>query len=515
MRRYTWLGLSLFMLFTAAAAFLAVERIERLARANERFRDHPFTLAEALLRAHEHAHALHNSMGDHVIAGDLVEAGLALAAINEHERGLNDALTEVVLGSPEDPHEHLRPLFLALSEWRETRERVGELLADRRWSDAAYVHHTEGEQAYRRLFAALGAVIELERGYAVHLREQSLANEREAEFSALLLALMAGGSLAVVAFGALVFLRTHQPLTRLRGCLLALAGGDTSVAIPYLDHTGTVGAIASAVDGFRRSMIERDSANEALKRSEERMRQAVLDAQTANDSKSRFLAAASHDLRQPLQALRLFLDLLDTRIADPKDRRILSGAIDALAAGEGVLRNYLDVSVLEAGILAPVVTDLPLRPVLNDLMREFAPEAEAKGLTLRMVGTDCVVRSDAALLQRLLRNLVSNAIRYTDSGGVLLGCRRQGDTVRIEVWDTGIGIAADKLDAVFEDFYQVGNSERDRTRGLGLGLSVVDRAARLLHHQITARSRVGKGSVFSVALPLAGCKADRAPLVAA
>ncbi len=501
MRRYKWLGLGLFIIFTAAAAYVALERVDRLARASEHLRDHPFALAEALLRAHEHAHALHNSMGDQVVAGDLAEAGYAVSEAAKHERALNDALTEVVLGSPDDAH-NLRPLFLALAEWRESRERVSEFLIDGRWSDAAYVHHTEGEQAYRTLFAAMSAVVETERSYAVHLRERALANEREAEFSALLLALMAGGSLAVVAFGSLVFLRTHQPLTRLRGCLLRLADGDTSVAIPYLDHTNAVGAIARAVDSFRRSMIDRDCATDALKRSEERMRQAVLEAQSANDSKSRFLAAASHDLRQPLQALRLFLDLLDTRVTEPKDRRILTGASEALAAGEEVLRNYLDVSVLEAGILAPTVTDMPLQPVLNDLMREFAPEAQAKGLTLRMVGTNCVVRSDAALLQRLLSNLVSNAIRYTDTGGVLLGCRRQGDALRIEVWDTGIGIAADKLDAVFEDFYQVGNSERDRTRGLGLGLSVVDRAARLLRHEVSARSREGLGSVFSVMLPL-------------
>jgi signal transduction histidine kinase len=494
---------------------MAVGRVEHLARAQENLRDHPFTLADALLRAHDHAHALHSSLGDQVIAGDLLEAGHALKKVSEHEQDLMAALAEVVQGSRHEPHA-LKPLITVLTEWRSLRERVGELLVAGRWADASYIQHTEGEQAYRNLHTAMWALLELERSNAAQLRDNAAAAERSAVLAAFVLAVLAGGSLAAMALGGLFFVRTNQPLARLRGCLLRLAGGDTSVSVPYRSHDNAVGAIARAIDGFRRSMIERDTATEALRRSKESLRQAVLEAHTANDSKSRFLAAASHDLRQPLQALRLYLDTLDARLTDRMDRRILAGAIDALAAGEDLLRNYLDVSVLEAGILAPRLDDVALKPLLEELTRQYAAEADAKGLDLRMVPPHATVRSDPALLRRLLSNLIANAIRYTQDGGVLIGCRHQGDAVRIEVWDTGIGIPADKLDSVFEDFYQVGNSERDRTRGLGLGLSVVDRTARLLDHKVTVRSRVGKGSVFSVTLPLTRWETPRlAPRAAA
>jgi len=480
---------------------MAVGQVERLARAQEEMRDHPFTLADALLRAHEHAHALHSSLGDQVMAGDLLEAQAALKNVFEHEQKMQAALGEVVQGNADEP-DAPKPLVKVLAEWRSVRERIGELLVQGRWADASYIQHTEGEQAYRNLHTVMSALLEMERRNAARLRENAAIAGRSAELAALVLAVLAGGSLAAMALGTLFFVRTYRPLARLRGSLLRLAGGDTSVSVPYLGHDNAVGAIARAIDGFRRSMIERDTATEALRRSKESLRQAVLEAQAANDSKSRFLAAASHDLRQPLQALRLYLDTLDTRLTDRMDRRILEGAIDALAAGEDLLRNYLDVSVLEAGILAPRVGDIAVNPLLEDLARQYAAEADAKGLELRMVPAHATVRSDPALLRRLLSNLIANALRYTQDGGVLIGCRHQGDAMRIEVWDTGIGIPADKLGSVFEDFYQVGNSERDRTRGLGLGLSVVDRTARLLDHQITVRSRVGRGSVFSVTLPV-------------
>jgi signal transduction histidine kinase len=164
--------------------------------------------------------------------------------------------------------------------------------------------------------------------------------------------------------------------------------------------------------------------------------------------------------------------------------------------------NYLDVSVLESGIVKPSPADVAIAPLLDDVLQEWRGPAADKGLSLRLVGCGAMVRSDPALLRRVIRNLVSNAVRYTDEGGVLVGCRRRGDSLRIEVWDTGIGIPADQLQVVFEDFYQIGNPERDRANGLGLGLSVVDRAAHLLGHQITVTSRPGTGSMFAVTVPL-------------
>ena len=288
----------------------------------------------------------------------------------------------------------------------------------------------------------------------------------------------------------------------MRARLLALAEGDLDSPIPHVNSGSAVGALARAVATFRQGMIERDEAHRALRLSQHRLRAAMEDACQANAAKSRFLAAASHDLRQPMQALRLYLDTLDRRIDDSLDRRILGGALQALAAGEDLLRNFLDVSVLESGILKPDMSDLPVADVMADLAAECGVLARDKGLELRMVGSNLRVRSDATLLKRLLRNLLTNAIRYTSAGRVVVGCRRKGAFVRIEVWDTGIGIPADQLQAVFEDFYQIGNPERDRTKGLGLGLSVVERAARLLGHQITVTSRPGQGSMFAVTVPL-------------
>lgn len=500
-RHYEWLWAGLFLVFTVITALLMVGPLDRFARANDDLRDQPFALAEALLRAHEQAHALHTLQSDMVNSDDVAAASTALKQGEQHERQLTQALTDAIQGNADDLG-NLAPLFKALSDWRETRERVAELLMAGRWYDARFVHHTNGERRYRELYAALTATLDAERRHAAYLRAQAMDAERSASMTILALTGLAGGALAALGLGLVVFVRTHRPLTRLRTSLLTLAEGDTSVHIPHCQQSNPVGAMARAIHRFRQSMIERDAATTALKLSEERLRQAMLAARQANDSKSRFLAAASHDLRQPLQALRLYLDTLDSQLDDRLHRRILNGALAALSAGEDLLRNYLDVSVLEAGILAPTVTTVAVQPLLVGLVRELNATAQEKGLTLRLVPCDTVVASDAALLRRLLRNLIANAIRYTAKGGVLVGCRRRGDVLRIQIWDTGIGIPADKMGAVFEDFYQIGNSERDRTRGLGLGLSVVDRTARLLGHNIAVSSRLGKGSVFTVSVPL-------------
>jgi signal transduction histidine kinase len=211
------------------------------------------------------------------------------------------------------------------------------------------------------------------------------------------------------------------------------------------------------------------------------------EAERANIAKSKFLAAASHDLRQPLHALRLFTSALDERIRYPDVRRIVSNINDSVRALEGLFSALLDVSRLDAGVLQPVLRHFRLQELTGRLMKDYAPEAEVKGLRLACVPTEAVVYSDPALLERILRNYVSNAIRYTDVGEVTMLCIEDDRNVRIEVRDTGIGIAPEQQRDIFNEFYQLHNPERDRTKGLGLGLAIVDRVARLLDHPIAVR----------------------------
>ncbi len=224
-------------------------------------------------------------------------------------------------------------------------------------------------------------------------------------------------------------------------------------------------------------------------------------AERAHNAKAHFLAAASHDLRQPIQALRLFIEVLDRRLEGDADRRILGHASSALKGAEDLLRALLDVSTLDAGIVAPQMRPVALDDVLAELAAEFRSLARARHLDFRYVPSQAWVETDPVLLSRLVRNLLANALRYTSQGRILLGCRPAGGAMRIEVWDTGAGIPADKLDQVFEDFVQLGNPERDRAKGLGLGLAVVRRMALLLRHPVEVRSREGRGTVFSVRVP--------------
>ncbi|WP_448204163.1 ATP-binding protein [Azospirillum sp. sgz302134] len=232
--------------------------------------------------------------------------------------------------------------------------------------------------------------------------------------------------------------------------------------------------------------------------------EAHADAERANQAKTRFLAAASHDLRQPFQAMSLFHHILTAKLTDPKQREVAHKLGEALAAGNTLLNTLLDTSALEAGNVKPRPVVLPVRDITDRLAREFAEQAAGKGLTLRAVPSSAFVRSDPVLLERMVRNLLVNALRYTGSGRILLGCRHRGDRLLIEVWDTGPGIAPDHQQRIFEDFYRCGTDQRDSGGGLGLGLSIVRRTAQILGHRVEVRSRVGKGTVFSIAVPLIG-----------
>ncbi|MBL8351931.1 MAG: hybrid sensor histidine kinase/response regulator [Burkholderiaceae bacterium] len=225
------------------------------------------------------------------------------------------------------------------------------------------------------------------------------------------------------------------------------------------------------------------------------------EAELASQAKSRFIAAASHDLRQPVHALGLLLDVLQGQQLNPQAQATAARMSQVFEALDGLFEGLLDISRLDSGAIEPRRCDFALGPLLAALADEFAAEAQAKGLALRCRGSDAWVRSDPLLLERMLRNLLANAVRYTERGGVLIGCRSRGGSLRIEVRDSGIGIAAAQQAAVFDEFFQVGNTERARGQGLGLGLAIVRRLGALLGHPLTLRSWPGRGSVFGITLP--------------
>jgi len=242
-------------------------------------------------------------------------------------------------------------------------------------------------------------------------------------------------------------------------------------------------------------ITERKRANEALE-------VAKRVAEQANLGKSRFLAAASHDLRQPLQTLSLVRGILAKRIKDQSGTRLIAKLEETLSAMSGMLNTLLDINQLEAGIVRPDIVEFTIGGLLDRLKTEFAYHATAKQLDWRVVDSSLNVRSDPRLLEQTLRNLLANAVKYTERGKVLLGCRRRGNKLRIEVWDTGIGIPAGQLEAIFEEFHQLDNAARERNRGLGLGLSIVQRISDLLGNAVDVRSWPGRGSVFAVEVPL-------------
>ena len=262
--------------------------------------------------------------------------------------------------------------------------------------------------------------------------------------------------------------------------------------LPYLaDDKGVEGVVITFTD-----ITERKHAAKALEISKQQ-------ADIANMQKSRFLAAASHDLRQPLQTMTLLQGLLARKVQDKSEQKLVRLLEQTLGAMAGMLNTLLDINQIDTGTVKAEIVGFPVDEMLERLRDEFAYHAQAKGLALQVLPCSLSILSDRRMLEQMLRNLLSNAMKYTQQGRVLLGCRRHGDMVRIEVWDTGIGIPDSEFQAIFEEYHQVDNGARERSRGLGLGLSIVQRLGILLGHPIHVRSHAGKGSVFSIDVPLA------------
>lgn len=242
-------------------------------------------------------------------------------------------------------------------------------------------------------------------------------------------------------------------------------------------------------------------------------------AENSSLAKTRFLAAASHDLRQPIQAINLFLDALNrTTLSD--GQKEISGYLSMAVRSLGELLNgLLDISKLDAGIFEPHLELTDTENVLRRIESEFAPTVPERNLHFKRFSRlqGLALHADPELLLRILRNIVGNAVKYTEHGGILVGARRRGDRGVIQVWDTGIGVAPEHMSQIFEEYFQISNPERDKTRGLGLGLAIVRRLAKLIDGEVNCRSRLGRGTVFEISLPLAGGRlsGDKSPFPSA
>lgn len=238
---------------------------------------------------------------------------------------------------------------------------------------------------------------------------------------------------------------------------------------------------------------------------------AMAEADRANRSKSRFLAAAVHDLSQPINAARLYVSAIKEDLRNQPSAKLAEHAERSLASVEAMFLSLMDISRLESGKLKLKIEDALLGPLLESLANEFRMTAEARGLILRVVSSTSAVHTDISWLRRVLQNFLSNAIRYTSCGRILLGVRRSGPNVRIEVWDTGCGIPSEKLDEIFEEFRRLDSRNTGVDRGAGLGLAIVRTTAKLLNHEVHVRSWLDRGSVFSITVPRRHASAVRTP----
>jgi len=323
-------------------------------------------------------------------------------------------------------------------------------------------------------------------------------------------------ALALAAFAGLYLARRMMiPIRALHDGAARVGRGDLNqrISIKTGDELEALG------EQFNSMATQLQDSYASLERKvEERTHQLEL----ANAAKSRFLAVASHDLRQPLHALGLFVAQLRSTTSAAERQRVVGRLDDAVAMMNELFKALLDISRLDAGALTTNITEFPVARLFERVHTTFAGTAKDAGLEFRVVPTDAWVRSDFVLLEQILFNLAANAVRYVARGGVLIGARTRGTDLRIEIWDTGPGIPGDQREKIFSEFYRGNDPQQDRRGlggGLGLGLAIVDRLCRLLHHPIELSSAVGRGSRFSVMVPIATATAKAveppAPIVSA
>ncbi|MDB5923524.1 MAG: ATPase [Betaproteobacteria bacterium] len=364
--------------------------------------------------------------------------------------------------------------------------------------ERATIAHNAQAQEVLTAHADIGAL-----GWQV-FAEQPLAEAFAPLYASLLrtgLLMMAGLVLSI--FASLYFARRMvTPIKAIEAGAVQLAAGKLDQRID-VDTGDELGALASQFNNMAAQLKESYSG---LERKVEIRTEELAEA---NRAKSRFLAAASHDLRQPVHALGLFVAQLQ-EARDPITReRIIKKVEASTAAVSQLLEALLDVSKLDQGTVQPQIGDVALQPLLDRLEHGFSLAAQAKDLRFRLRPTTLWARTDPVLLERILLNFVANAVRYTQEGGIVVAVRRRGTRARIEVRDTGIGIAPEEQQHIFEEFYQAAGAPDGSSKGFGLGLAIVQRLARLLDVTVTLRSSPGGGSVFAVEVPLAAEQAVR------
>ena len=291
-----------------------------------------------------------------------------------------------------------------------------------------------------------------------------------------------------------------RPVRALSRAVEALERGQLEARVA-LRAGGELGLLQT---GFNRMAESLQTHQQELQR---RIRDATVDleakkeeAERANKAKSSFLAAVSHDLRQPMHAVGLFAATLRERVSTDEQVELVQRIEDSISALQVMFDSLLNISRLDAGVVEPNVQCCDLKQILNRVWKDYQPVATQKDLNLRVHMREAWCMSDPLLLTRLIGNLVANAVRYTERGGILVGCRRRGEHWLIQVWDSGIGIPDEHLPHVFDEYYQVDNEARNRARGVGLGLAIVRKVAHLLGHEVSVRSAVGKGSMFTVSV---------------
>jgi signal transduction histidine kinase len=299
-----------------------------------------------------------------------------------------------------------------------------------------------------------------------------------------------------------VSLRITRPIMGIRTAVKQIGAGNLDTRIGET-HVHELNELAQGINEMAKQLdIQRETLQQRIDEATQEMREKKEEAEKANFDKTRFLAAASHDLRQPMHAMGLFIGELSNRIDTPEQRKIVEKVEESVEAMSSLLDSLLDISKLDAGVIVPQVQEFAIDTLLNRIALDFSPIALKRSITFRVHPIDATVLSDPILLERILNNLISNAIRYVPHNGiVLVACRKRGEHIRIEVRDNGTGIPEHEQQNIFKEFVQLANKARDRSKGLGLGLAIVDRLSRLMEHPISLRSAPQRGSNFAIEIP--------------
>jgi len=316
----------------------------------------------------------------------------------------------------------------------------------------------------------------------------------------ILLTLVVAGVAVLVALR--ISRRITHPILGIRTAVKQIGAGHLDTRIGEM-HVQELQELAQGINEMAQQLdIQRETLQLRIDEATREMREKKEEAERANFDKTRFLAAASHDLRQPMHAMGLFMGELSNRIDTPEQRKIVEKVEESVEAMSGLLDSLLDISKLDAGVVVPHEQEFAINTLLHRLAQDYAPIALKRSITFKVRSVEAIVVSDPILLERILSNLISNAIRYVPQHGiVLVACRKRGEHIRIEVRDNGPGIPDAEQQNIFKEFVQLANKARDRSKGLGLGLAIVNRLSALLGHAISLRSAPHRGSTFAVEIP--------------